>query len=162
MSKRLTILEVAVAAEDLIGVKEWEKEEKYREIAEVLQRKYPAYHVKSLPFVMGQLGILTDKALTSLKLFRASTKLRARNKGTPGQNSSMELLVSKIQNVGLKGSLRIYAWFTGKGSNKVTSLEASSIPMEHVERQELPEGFRLKMLESFSDRKWHKTLTLKG
>ena len=76
--------------------------------------------------------------------------------------SSLENIVSKIQNVGLKGSLNIYSWFTGIGSNKVATIEAQSIPMEEGNRPQLPENFELKMLESFSNRRWRNTLAVTG
>ena len=160
-SKRVTILEVAVAAEDLIGVKEWEKENKYRPMVESLKKKYQGYKVRSLQFVVGQLEILTKCSVQHLKIFRACSKLRAPNKGNPEKNSSMENIISKIQNVGLKGSLNIYAWFTGAGSNRAESLAAQCIPEETGERAELPENFHRKMLESFRNRERHKALTVR-
>ena len=162
IKKRVTVLEVAVAAEDLIGVKQWEKEDKYLQLEEHLKGKYTGYKVRALQFVVDQLGILTKRSIDNLKMFRAITRIGHSHGGSLSNGVSIENVVAKILNVTLKGSLRIYSWFTGGSPRGVEKSCSGEIPEEKEPRAELPEAFQRKLLQSFSERSWRKTLTLAG
>ena len=161
-SKRIAILEVAVAAEELIGVKQWEKEDKYRDLATVLGKRYPGYKVHNLQFVIGQLVVVTERSINNLKGFRAIARATTRDQGAHTGKVSLENLMGKIHIVCLKGSLNIYAWFTGRGGNTVEARLAKAIRVESTPRPALPEQFQLKMLEAFGNISRSDTLSLKA
>ena len=162
LKKRVTVLEVAVAAEDLIGVKQWENEDKYLQLEEHLKGKYIGFKVRALQLVVGQLGILTKRSIDNLKTFRAITRVGPSQSGSLNNGMSLENVVAKILNVSLKGSLRIYSWFTG-GSPKGAGKPCDGVISEELEpRAKLPEAFQRKLQQSFSERSRHNTLTLAG
>ena len=56
--RRIVIMEVAAAFEPCIREREFEKRNKYRELAADLARQHPSWRVKTIPVVLGDLGTL--------------------------------------------------------------------------------------------------------
>jgi hypothetical protein len=114
-SRRVELLEVAVPAEDLIQTREDEKTRKYLELIPVLRTRYPGFEVKVRAFVIGQLGIISKRSTQSLIHFlKRSCKLQLTSwANKPKRIRTLNHLIGKIQNVGLKGSLVIYSWLRG-------------------------------------------------
>ena len=118
--KTVELLEVAVPSEDLIEEREIQKKDKYLELVETLGKQYGGFRVTIRTFVMGQLGLLSQQAVDNLLWFMRLTCHRpALPGGTTHRGRTLAVLLSKIQVVGLKGSLNIYEWL--RCSDKTTS-----------------------------------------
>ena len=114
-SRRVELLEVAVPAEDLIKSREEEKSGKYLDLIPVLRNQYPGFEVKVRAFIIGQLGVISKRSTQSLIHFlKRSCKQQVTSwANKPKRIRTINHLVGKIQNVGLKGSLVIYSWLRG-------------------------------------------------
>ena len=67
-------------------------------------------------FVIGQVGAITKDASENLTRFRkANARLHGLGRNQSGSRAAQKIeLLSRIQNVNLKGSLNIYHWFSTK------------------------------------------------
>ena len=127
--KLLQIFKIAVTTDSLVSAKAKEKYDKYNSVVPKIQTLHPGFVIEVIPIIIGQLGIVTESSLLSLRRFIAILKaykeelnegkprlhkigriidFAPRTKQGPTLTKSERKLIGTLQIPAIAGSIRIY------------------------------------------------------